>query len=253
VPGGATVSVQERIMLQLILAPTAEVWLPMVASLLTGAAIGLEREFKAKAAGVRTHALVCFSSAILMMAAVRQADWTFDGVPGSSIVSDPTRMAHGILTGIGFLGAGVIFRQGHAVKGLTTAASIWVTASLGVLYGAGLTMLAITGTVTALVVLVAFRVFYFLVPDRIESRIELGCDRDIDPRAVTAALGRHALRVGPLSWRRGLDGAGGTRISTTVWLRRAEDAHAVDATLRQLGGVRTIGISLADASDQLNH
>jgi putative Mg2+ transporter-C (MgtC) family protein len=237
-------------MLQLLLTPAADVWLPLIASLLTGAAIGLEREFKAKAAGVRTHALVCFSSAVLMMAAVRQADWTFAGVPGSSVVSDPTRMAHGILTGIGFLGAGVIFRQGHAVKGLTTAASIWVTASLGILYGVGLTMLAVTGAVSALVVLVVFRLLHILVPERIERRVALECGRDMDPRTVREAIGPHAVRVGPVTWQRRLDGE--TRIFATVWLRDAEDAHAVDAALRQLEGVLSVGIALVRETDRLD-
>ena len=237
-------------MLELPLTPAADVWLPLVASLLTGAAIGLEREFKAKAAGVRTHALVCFSSAVLMMAAVRQADWIFAGVPGSSVVSDPTRMAHGILTGIGFLGAGVIFRQGHAVKGLTTAASIWVTASLGILYGVGLTRLAVTGAVTALVVLVVFRLLHTIVPDRIERRVALECRGDMDPRTVKETLGPHAVQVGPVTWQRHLDGE--TRIFATVWLRDAEDAYAVDAALRQLEGVLSVGIALVRETDRLD-
>jgi putative Mg2+ transporter-C (MgtC) family protein len=221
-----------------------EIWLPMAASLATGAAIGFEREFEAKAAGVRTHALVCFSAAILMMAGVRQADWVFVALPGMTVVSDPTRMAHGILTGIGFLGAGVIFRQGNSVKGLTTAASVWMTASLGVLYGAGLTMLAVAGTVTALVVLVIFRLFRVFIPDRIEMRVDVTCAAGVDPEEVAAAMGRHARWVGPVAWQRRVDEEGGhLRVSARVWLRQTGDARTLDRALQEVEGVTEISVA----------
>lgn len=236
-------------MLEDLISRAGDPWFLMIASLLTGAVIGLEREFKAKAAGVRTHALVCFSSTILMMAAVRQVDWAFVGIPGSNVVSDPTRMAHGILTGIGFLGAGVIFQKGNAVKGLTTAASIWMTAALGVLYGAGLVALALTGTVVALVVLIVFRLFRVLVPDRIERCVLLMGGSDLSPAAVTEALRRHATEVGPVAWKRSLGADGTTHVRVTVWLRRAEDAQAVDAALRQIAGLRAIAIARPQETD----
>jgi putative Mg2+ transporter-C (MgtC) family protein len=231
----------------------AEIWLPMAASILTGAAIGFEREFKAKAAGVRTHALVCFSAAILMMAGVRQADWVFAALPGTQVVSDPTRMAHGILTGIGFLGAGVIFKQGNGVKGLTTAASVWVTASLGVLYGAGLTMLAAAGTVTALVVLVIFRLFHVFIPDRIELRVDVICAAGVDPEAVAAAMARHARRTGPVAWRRRAGAEGGhLRVCGRVWLRRSADVRELDRALQEVPGVTEISVVPIVEVERLN-
>ncbi len=135
-----------------------ETWWQIVGAVVVGAAIGLEREYRGRPAGLRTHTLVALASALLMIASMRQAEWSFLLMPGQTIVADPTRMAHGILTGIGFLCAGVIFREGFSVHGLTTAASLWLAAALGVLWGAGLIALAVSGTVATLLVLAGFRV-----------------------------------------------------------------------------------------------
>src|SRR5262245_10348885 len=97
----------------------------LAGAILIGALIGLERTFHGRPAGFRTHALVCLASALLMCVTVYQMHWMTE-VPIDTIRADPTRMAQGIMTGIGFLGAGVIFKEGLTVRGLTTAASIWV-------------------------------------------------------------------------------------------------------------------------------
>ncbi|RAK56938.1 MgtC/SapB family protein [Phenylobacterium deserti] len=130
--------------------------LPLLAASLAGGLIGLEREYRGRPAGLRTHILVALASSTLMIAAVHQFTW-MDDTPHEVIRIDPVRMAHGILTGIGFLCGGVIFRQGLTVHGLTTAASLWVTSALGTLYGMSLYGLAIGGTLITLVVLAGFR------------------------------------------------------------------------------------------------
>ena len=132
---------------------TPEMWLPLVSSLLTGMLIGLDRELQGKPAGLRTHTLVCFAATLLTLAAAHQAQWAVNLIPGTQVVSDPTRMAHGILTGIGFLGAGVIFREGPSVHGLNTAASLWVSAAFGV----GMFGLSLVGMAATLLVLVGLR------------------------------------------------------------------------------------------------
>lgn len=131
--------------------------LPIAAALMAGGLIGLEREFGGHAAGLRTHTLVALASALLMLLAVHQLSWLTADTPHEVIRIDPVRMAHGILTGIGFLCGGVIFRSGLSVHGLTTAASLWVTSALGTLYGVGAYGLAVGGTVATLAVLVGFR------------------------------------------------------------------------------------------------
>ena len=126
--------------------------LPLFAAVVAGGLIGFEREWRGRAAGFRTHILVCLASALLMEAAVMQGQWRFLPLPGAEIVADPARMAHGVLTGIGFLCAGVIFRAGFSIHGLTTAASLWITAAIGLLFGAGLFSLGVVGAgLTALI------------------------------------------------------------------------------------------------------
>jgi putative Mg2+ transporter-C (MgtC) family protein len=108
----------------------------LVAALIAGGMIGLERSFHGRPAGFRTHALVCVASSLLMLVALYQWQW-LPGVPLETVRTDPTRMAQGIMTGIGFLGAGVIYKEGVNIHGLTTAASIWITAAIGILVGVG--------------------------------------------------------------------------------------------------------------------
>jgi putative Mg2+ transporter-C (MgtC) family protein len=126
--------------------------LPILGALAAGGAIGFEREYRARPAGLRTHMLVALASALLMLGAVHQITW-LQGAPNEVVRIDPVRMAHGILTGVGFLCGGVIFQQGASVHGLTTAASLWTTSAIGTLFGVGLYELAIGGTVLSLIVL----------------------------------------------------------------------------------------------------
>src|ERR1700693_5181797 len=118
----------------------------LLAALAIGGMIGLERSLHGRAAGFRTHSLVCLASALLMLVSVYQMHWMTE-VPLDTIRADPTRMAQGIITGIGFLGAAVIFKEGLSVRGLTTAASIWITAAIGILIGIGFYFPALAGAV----------------------------------------------------------------------------------------------------------
>src|SRR5687767_7408469 len=113
-----------------------EISLRLLIALVFGGLIGLERSYHARPAGFRTHTLVCLASALLMLVTVYEAQW-FSIRGMGRVTVDPTRMAQGIMTGIGFLGAGVIMKEGLSVRGLTTAASIWITAAIGILVGIG--------------------------------------------------------------------------------------------------------------------
>ncbi|MCW2878728.1 MAG: putative Mg2+ transporter-C (MgtC) family protein [Sphaerisporangium sp.] len=106
------------------------------------ASIGLEREIRQKSAGLRTHTLVGFAAALIMLV----SKYGFSDVLGEHITLDPSRVAAQIVSGIGFLGAGLIFVRQDAVRGLTTAASIWLTAAVGMAAGAGLWLLALIVT-----------------------------------------------------------------------------------------------------------
>jgi putative Mg2+ transporter-C (MgtC) family protein len=128
----------------------------LVASLVVGGLIGLERSYHGRPAGFRTHSLVCLSTSLLMLVTVYETRWFSSVVPGH-ISLDPTRIAQGIMTGIGFLGDGTIIKDGLSVRGLTTAASIWITAAIGILIGIGFYFPALIATILTLGTLSVFR------------------------------------------------------------------------------------------------
>lgn len=133
-----------------------EISLRLIIALVFGGLVGLERSYHGRPAGFRTHTLVCLASTVLMLVTVYEGQW-FATRGMERVTVDPTRMAQGIMTGIGFLGAGVIMKEGLSVRGLTTAASIWITAAIGILVGIGFYFPAGLTTVLALGTLSAFR------------------------------------------------------------------------------------------------
>ena len=176
------------------------VW-PVVAAMTAGGLIGVERTYHGHPAGFRTHILVCLTSCLLMLAAMQQATWDFTYLPGQRVVIDPTRMSHGLLTGIGFLCAGVIFREGFSVHGLTTAASLWVTSAIGVLYGVGMLELALIGSGATLAVLAVLRLLDAKLPHVGVMDVVLRWKRGAAPseaalRDLLRARGLKAVRIG---------------------------------------------------------
>lgn len=132
-----------------------------VAALL-GGMIGFEREYRAKEAGLRTHFLVAMGSALFMIV----SQYGFNAVLGTSITLDPSRVAAQVVSGIGFIGAGTIIFQKHVIKGLTTAAGLWVTSAIGLACGSGLYLLSVAST---LLVLLCLETIFFILM-RIGSR-----------------------------------------------------------------------------------
>lgn len=164
-----------------------------------GAAIGFERSFHGRPAGFRTHTLVCTASALLMLVTVFQG-WLLN-VPADAIRTDPTRMAQGIMTGIGFLGAGVIFKESPTVRGLTTAASIWVTAAIGILVGIGFYVPAIAGATVTLVVLSGFRALQEYLPREfyVDHMIKFKLTDVITEASLRELIGAHGFKIANLS------------------------------------------------------
>lgn len=131
------------------------------------ALIGLERQFRQKAAGFRTHVLVGTGSATFTLISA----FGFAPVLGNEVVLDPSRISAQIVSGIGFLGAGVIFTQRDVVRGLTTAATIWVAAAVGMAAGAGMVSLAIGLTVIHLLTLMVIGPLLAKLPTRDSRRV----------------------------------------------------------------------------------
>lgn len=178
----------------------AMIW-PVLAAMTAGGLIGVERTYHGHPAGFRTHILVCMTSCLLMLAAMHQSTWAFTALPGQTVVIDPTRMSHGLLTGIGFLCAGVIFREGFSVHGLTTAASLWVTSAIGVLFGVGMLDLALIGAGATLTVLAILRVLDAKLPHVGVIDVSLRWARGMAPsegalRTLLSDSGLKAVRIG---------------------------------------------------------
>ena len=209
----------------------------VLAALGVGAAIGFERTYHGRPAGFRTHALVCLASSLLMLVTVYQNEW-MTSVPADAIRTDPTRMAQGIMTGIGFLGAGVIFKEGVTVRGLTTAASIWVTAALGILIGIGFHFAATVGAVATLVVLAAFLFLERRLPTEFYAHHTLSFERgstmaEDDLRRLIA---EHGFTIANLSYR--LSGGGKHfEYGMVIKTRDRRNAEALAQRLSQLPAV----------------
>jgi putative Mg2+ transporter-C (MgtC) family protein len=172
------------------------------AAWLAGAAIGMERSFHGRPAGFRTHALVCLASATLMIVFQYQQYWIGDVLP-ETIRTDPTRMAQGIMTGIGFLGAGVIFKEGFTVRGLTTAASIWTTAAIGILFGIGLFGPSVLATLITLGTLSLFRWLENRMPTQVYAQhlIRFPVNQTMSEAELLAVLNSFGFVVSNMSYR----------------------------------------------------
>ncbi len=193
------------------------------AALLAGSLIGLERSFNGRPAGFRTHALVSVASALLMLLTTHQSAW-IGNMPLEAVRLDPTRMAQGIMTGIGFLGAGVIFREGLTVRGLTTAASIWMTAAIGTLLGIGFYVPGAMATFITLLSLSVFRVFEAKMPSRFFVRGAIRVRRDtlLPETELRTLLTRHGFSVSSMSYQLT---SGGEHFEYQVLIRTIERKH----------------------------
>ncbi|EDX79069.1 MAG: MgtC/SapB family protein [Alphaproteobacteria bacterium] len=207
---------------------------PVLGAVVAGGVIGLEREWRGRAAGFRTHILVSLASALLMLAALSQADWAFRALPNETITTDPTRMAHGVLTGIGFLCAGVIFRTGFSVHGLTTAASLWITSAIGLLFGVGLYGLGALGTVVTAAILGGLRLIDQRLPGRtVIDAVVCWERREPSPEAaVQAALRTTDADVRPGRFEMTEDGR-----ARRTWRLKAASETDLQRLAEQLGAV----------------
>ena len=199
-----------------------EITVRLLAALAAGALIGYERSYHGRPAGFRTHALVCTASCLLMLVTVYEAHW----VPSAAKVQlDPTRMAQGIMTGIGFLGAGVIVKEGLSVRGLTTAASIWITAAIGILAGIGFYFPLVVSVLLTLGVLSVFRWVESAMPTQayFHFAVRFPRERAMSENELRELVERHGFSIANFTYR--LEGEGRIRRHTMV-IRSADRASA---------------------------
>jgi putative Mg2+ transporter-C (MgtC) family protein len=183
-----------------------EILARLLVALGAGAAIGFERSYHGRPAGFRTHALVCTASSLLMLVTVYEAHWM--RTAAALVQLDPTRMAQGIMTGIGFLGAGVIIREGFSVRGLTTAASIWITAAIGILAGIGFYFPLLVSVLLTLGVLSLFHMIEARMPVQSYFHFEVRCARSaaMSEEKLRSLVESHGFSIANFSYR--LDGEG---------------------------------------------
>jgi putative Mg2+ transporter-C (MgtC) family protein len=199
--------------------------------------VGLERRLRRKSAGLRTHALVGTGSAVFTLVSA----YGFDALPGIDAGPDPSRVAAQIITGIGFLGAGVIFTNRDVVHGLTTAASIWLSAAIGMACGAGLVPLAVVATglhfVSALVLTpLSHRLPGMLAPQGLRLRYE---DGHGVLREVLTVVDELQLSASVVSSRT-VEGPGGAEVELLLRLEGKTDLRTAAVQLTKVAGVRDV-------------
>ena len=209
-------------------------------ALVLSTAIGLEREWRQKSAGLRTYTLVGLGSALFLL--VGEYGF-FDELQPGHVVLDPSRVAAQIVSGIGFIGGGLIFVRHDAVRGLTTAAGVWLVAAVGMAAGGGLAVLAIASTLAYLLVTIAYPLLVRRLP---------GGAVAVSPLRVTYVDGRGVLRE-VLSRVTGA----GFAVSGLDFRRHDEDTVVVDVAVRGRAPVTGLvtelgaldGVLLVNAAD----
>jgi putative Mg2+ transporter-C (MgtC) family protein len=212
--------------------------------------IGVEREWRQKSAGLRTHALVGTGAALFVIV----SKYGFTDVLGSHVILDPSRVAAQVVSGIGFIGGGLIFVRGDAVRGLTTAAIVWMTAAIGMACGAGLALLAVAVTAGHFVVVFLYPRLAAALPRSryISFRVRVVCEngRGILRQVLSqsTALGFAISRVGTRHLDRGLDGR--AAIAVTLEVQGQPTVQQLTLDLNEVDGVLEVAtLDLAETGD----
>lgn len=167
----------------------------LVVACLLGAVIGFERDIHGRAAGLRTNMLVSMGAALFMLVSVAVAESFSSGPESTGLRVDPSRIAAQIVTGIGFLGAGAIIKEGFNVRGLTTAACLWVSAGVGMAAGAGFFEMAIAVTLIGLFTLVVVNRFEKLYAKDSYRMLEITVANDADIARLIGVVKRKHLKI----------------------------------------------------------
>ena len=219
---------------------TSEFILRLFAAAVMGGAIGLERGYRAKEAGFRTHFLVALGSALFMII----SQYGFEELlmktqgTGLSVRLDPSRVAAQVVSGIGFIGAGTIIFQKHVVKGLTTAAGLWVTAAIGMTCGSGLYMLAMASTVMVLICLEALNFILQKFGTR-NINITFSSPSIDDVKAVLNKMRQDGMTIDSYNMRENHENDGTMfQVSVEVNVKRSKYESHVMSIMSELKGVR---------------
>ena len=217
-----------------------EMMIRLVSAAALGSLIGFERERLLWAAGIRTHMLVCVGSCLVML--VSQYGFTHI-LTQEHVVLDPSRIAAQVVSGIGFLGAGAILVRGEIIKGLTTAASIWTVAAIGLAVGGGLYLAAGASTVIILIILAGMKPLEEAYRSRSQTCM---LKVEVENNALTPELLRETLTLRAGQVKRFLvesrDPQGIDELSILFNKVSSQDIATYPAKLRELDGVRSVTV-----------
>ena len=183
-------------------AALARVGINLSCALVAGALVGAERSYNGRSAGFRTNAIVALAAAGAMTISLQPQFVAGAAALGVPFIDPIPQTAQGVMTGVGFLGAGVIFKEGVSVQGLTTAASIWAVASVGLLFGVGMYGPGALLTLLMLVVLIGLRAVEGVLPHKVYALATFVFEREHAPdqAALEALLGVHDVKLYDVSY-----------------------------------------------------
>ena len=210
----------------------------LLLSFLVGGVIGFERASRRQSAGLRTHILICLGSTLLMLLSIWVPDEFMDAKNG-----DPGRIAAQVVSGIGFLGAGSIIRLGNTIKGLTTAASLWFVAAIGLAIGAGMYIPCFIAVAIALVALIVLEPIerYFFPVERIKQLLISYTGSSDFPEKARKILENCGLQVQSVDVQKNLR-KGGAAVRFLVRVPNETDTGNLYKLIKSVGGVEKVDL-----------
>lgn len=207
----------------------------ILAAVLSGI-VGFEREFHGRAAGFRTHILLCIGSTLVMLTSIHIFD-----VYNSSVPCDPARIAAGVVTGIGFLGAGTIIHAKSSVRGLTTATSLWVVAGIGLAVGSGMYFASVATTAITMITLFLFgKVEYAMIRKDWYRTLLVESQEGVKQiKGAREVLGEYGVQVRDFEVEKTEDGASMT-LKISVKLSTSRNDEHIIQDISKLDGVKSV-------------
>ena len=231
---------------QFSLSQYAEFFIRVLIACVCGAAIGYERSKRLKEAGIRTHIIVCCAAALTMIVSkygfadlVTEEGTALYGTKGT----DPARLAAQVIGGVSFLGAGIIFRNGNSIKGLTTAAGIWATAGIGLAVGAGMYVIGIFTTAVVAAIQILMHKYTIGVDSMVVGRMHCVVGNSAEFRkALNEYIDEHGMQI--LEVKIDLMDDGSAAYNLTLRMRHDVTVNDLSEFLESVGDVRGVSFEL---------
>ena len=231
---------------QFSLSQYAEFFIRVLVACVCGAAIGYERSKRLKEAGIRTHIIVCCAAALTMIVSkygfadlVTEEGTALYGTKGT----DPARLAAQVIGGVSFLGAGIIFRNGNSIKGLTTAAGIWATAGIGLAIGAGMYVIGVFSTAVVAAIQILMHKFTIGVDSMVVGRMHCVVSHSAEFRkALNEYIEEHGMQI--LEVKIDFLEDGSAAYNLTLRMRHDVTVNDLSEFLESVGDVRDVSFEL---------